>query len=72
MKERVEAALGMIKFVLRREDGDLELVEVTDGVVKIRLTGACQSCPMSGKTSQDIERHLKQQVPEVKAVEFVA
>ena len=74
MKERVEAALADVRPALQRDGGDVELVEVTeDGVVKVRLTGACRGCPMAQMTLQmGIERVLKQAVPEVKAVEAVA
>jgi Fe-S cluster biogenesis protein NfuA len=74
MKEEVEAALGQIRPVLQRDGGDVELVEVTEeGVVKVRLTGACHGCPMAQMTLQmGIERVLKEAVPSVSAVEAVA
>lgn len=74
MKEKVEAALAEVRPSLQRDGGDVELVEVTDeGVVKVRLTGACHGCPMAQMTLQmGIERYLKQQVPEVKTVEAAA
>lgn len=74
MREKVEAALGDVRPALQRDGGDVELVEVTDdGVVKVRLTGACKGCPMAQMTLQmGIERVLKEAVPEVKAVEAVA
>ena len=74
MKERVEAALAEVRPALQRDGGDVELVQVTDdGVVKVRLTGACCGCPMAQMTLQmGIERVLKQSVPEIKAVEAVA
>lgn len=74
MKEKVEAALAQVRPALQNDGGDVELVEVTeDGVVKVRLTGACRGCPMAQMTLQmGIERVLKQAVPEVKAVEAVA
>ncbi len=74
MREKVEAALADVRPSLQRDGGDVELVEVTDGgVVKVRLTGACHGCPMAQMTLQmGIERYLKQQVPEVSAVEAVA
>ncbi|THB66357.1 MAG: NifU family protein, partial [Desulfovibrio sp.] len=51
MKEQVEQALAKIKPVLQADGGDVELVEVTDnGIVKVRLTGACKGCPMSQMT----------------------
>jgi Fe-S cluster biogenesis protein NfuA len=70
MKEKVEATLGRIKPALQADGGDLELVEVTpEGVVKVRLKGACAGCPMSQMTlKMGIERELKKEVPEVKEV----
>ena len=70
MKEKVEATLGRIKPALQADGGDVELVEVTpEGVVKVRLTGACAGCPMSQMTlKMGIERELKKEVPEVKEV----
>jgi Fe-S cluster biogenesis protein NfuA len=70
MKERVESALNKIKPSLQVDGGDVELVEVTpDGIVKVRLTGACAGCPMSQMTlKMGIERAIKQEVPEIKEV----
>ena len=70
MKEQVEKALDKIRPALQRDGGDVELVEVgDDGVVKVKLTGACGGCPMSQVTlKQGIERVLKQEVPSVKEV----
>lgn len=70
MKEKVEAALNKIRPMLQADGGDVELVEVVDGVVKVRLQGACAGCPMSQMTLRNgIERVLKQEIPEIKAVE---
>jgi Fe-S cluster biogenesis protein NfuA len=67
MKERIEAALEKIRPALQADGGDVELVEVNDGVVSVRLTGACGSCPMSTMTlKMGVERALRQAVPEVK------
>jgi Fe-S cluster biogenesis protein NfuA len=69
MKEKVEVALNKIRPALQADGGDVELVDVADGVVKVRLTGACGGCPMSQMTlKMGIERHLKKEVPEVKEV----
>lgn len=69
MKEKIEAALDRIRPYLQRDGGDVELVAVEDGVVKVRLKGACGGCPMATLTlKQGIERTLKQTVPEVKEV----
>ncbi len=73
MKERVEEAMKSIRPLLQADGGDVELVEVTDdGVVRVRLTGACGGCPMSQITlSRGIEARLKAAVPEVSRVESV-
>jgi Fe-S cluster biogenesis protein NfuA len=70
MKEEVEKVLEMVRPGLRADGGDVELVEVTDdGIVKVRLTGACGSCPMSTMTlKMGIERALKEKVPGVTEV----
>lgn len=71
MKEKVEQALGEIRPALQADGGDVELVDVTpDGIVKVKLTGACHGCPMAEMTlRQGIETHLKERVPEVTSVE---
>lgn len=72
MKENVEKALQTIRPSLQADGGDIELVDVVDGVVKVRLTGACGGCPMSQMTlKMGVEKVLKQQVPEVKSVETI-
>ncbi|MCK5589684.1 MAG: NifU family protein [Dehalococcoidales bacterium] len=69
MREKVEAALKQIRPALQADGGDVELVDVNDGIVKLRLKGACAGCPMATMTLQHgIERVLKEQVPEVKEV----
>ena len=69
MNEKVKAALDLIRPSLQADGGDVELVDVKDGVVKVRLTGACGGCPMSTMTlKKGIERILKEKVPEVKEV----
>lgn len=73
MKQQVEEALNDIRPHLQADGGDIELVEVTeDGVVKVRLMGACSGCPGAQMTLQlGVERAVKERVPEVKAVEAV-
>lgn len=73
MRERIEEALNKIRPALRADGGDVEFVSISeDGVVKVRLQGACGGCPMSQLTLRmGIERILKKEVPEVKAVESV-
>ena len=69
MKEKVEAALAKIRPALQADGGDVELVSVNEGVVSLKLKGACSGCPMASMTlRQGIERVLKEQVPEVKEV----
>ncbi len=72
LKASVEQALTKIRPLLQRDGGDIELVEVTDGVVKVRLTGACKGCPMSQMTlKQGVERLLMKEVPGLKSVQAV-
>ncbi|MFQ6108385.1 MAG: NifU family protein [Candidatus Aminicenantales bacterium] len=69
MQEKVEKALEKIRPALMADGGDVKLVEVRGGVVKVRLTGACGGCPMSQMTlKMGIERHLKKEVPGVREV----
>ena len=69
MQEKVEEVLNKIRPALMRDGGNVELVEVSDGTVKVSLTGACAGCPMSTMTlKMGIEKLLKQEVPEVKEV----
>jgi Fe-S cluster biogenesis protein NfuA len=70
MREKVEEVLKKIRPNLQADGGDIELVDVVDGVVKVRLTGACGTCPMSTMTlKMGVERILKEQIPEIKSVE---
>jgi len=69
MREKVEAALARIRPALQADGGDVELLDVKEGVVSVRLIGACDGCTMSRITLQNgIERILKHEVPEVKSV----
>ncbi|MEJ2738363.1 MAG: NifU family protein [Dehalococcoidia bacterium] len=69
MKEKVIEALSEIRPALQADGGDVELVDIDDGVVKVRLKGACGSCPMSTMTLKNgIERLLKERVPDVKEI----
>jgi Fe-S cluster biogenesis protein NfuA len=71
-KKLVEVALEKIRPMLQRDGGDIELVEVNDGVVKVRLTGACKGCPMSQMTlKQGVEKLLLKEVPGLKEVQAV-
>ncbi|MFQ5974818.1 MAG: NifU family protein [Candidatus Hydrothermarchaeales archaeon] len=72
MKEKVEELISKIRPNLQADGGDIELVSVDDGVVKVRLTGACGHCPMSQMTLKfGVESFLKENLPEVKRVEAV-
>ncbi len=67
MREKVEAALDKIRPALMADGGGVELVDVKDGVVTVRLTGACGSCPMSTMTLRmGVERVVKEEVPKIK------
>ena len=69
MREKIEKALENIRPALQADGGDIELISVEDGVVKVRLMGACGGCPMSSMTmSQGVEQAVKKAVPEVKKV----
>ncbi len=70
MREQVQAVLDEVRPALQRDGGDVELVDVTpDGLVKVKLTGACGGCAMATYTlKMGIERTLKQAIPEVKEV----
>jgi len=69
----IEQALAKIRPFLQRDGGDIEFVDLTeDGVVKVRLTGACKGCPMSQMTlKQGVERALMKEVPGLKEVQAV-
>ncbi|PKN11367.1 MAG: hypothetical protein CVU69_12805 [Deltaproteobacteria bacterium HGW-Deltaproteobacteria-4] len=70
MREAVEKALNLVRPALQADGGNVELVDVAaDGVVSVKLTGACGSCPMSTMTlKMGVERVLKEQVPGVTSV----
>jgi Fe-S cluster biogenesis protein NfuA len=68
MKEKVQKAIDLIRPSLQADGGDVELIDVSsDGVVKVKLTGACQGCPMSQMTlKMGIEKIIKSQLPDIK------
>ena len=69
MREEVEAVLEKVRPTLQADGGDVELVDVEDGIVSLKLTGACDGCPMASMTLRNgIERILRMEVPEVKEV----
>ncbi len=72
MREKVENTLNLIRPSLQADGGDVELVDVENGIVKVRLTGACAGCPMSQMTlKQGIESYIKKAIPEIVSVEEV-
>lgn len=71
-KEKVEDALNKIRVALKTEGGDIELIEIKDDIVYVRLTGACGVCPMSTLTLKNwVTTTMKKEIPEVKAVQAV-
>ena len=69
LKDKVEVVLNKVRPALVADGGNVELVDVKDGVVKVKLVGHCAGCPMSQMTLKNgIERMLKQEIPEVKQV----
>lgn len=72
MKDKIEKALAKVRVALQQDGGDIELVSFENGVVKVRLKGACAGCPMSQMTLANfVETELKNVVPEIKRVEAV-
>ena len=70
MQEKIKETIDKIRPMLQADGGDVEFVDFEDGVVKVRLKGACAGCPMSQMTIKNgIERLLKLKIPEVKSVE---
>jgi Fe-S cluster biogenesis protein NfuA len=69
MREKVEQALNLVRPMLQRDGGNVELIDIEGTKVKVRLTGACKGCPMSQMTLKSgIEKVIKQEVPEVTEV----
>ena len=69
MREKVEEVLNKIRPSLKADGGDLELIDVKDGIVSVKLTGHCAGCPMSSMTLKNgIERILKEEIADVKEV----
>ncbi len=68
-KTNVETALDKIRPALKADGGDVKVVEIKDGIVKVKLVGACGGCPMSTMTLKNaVEKVIKEQIPEVKQV----
>lgn len=69
MREKIEKALEAIRPALQADGGDIQLVSVENGIVKVRLTGACGGCPMSGVTmTEGVEQAIKKAAPQIKKV----
>jgi Fe-S cluster biogenesis protein NfuA len=72
MKEKILEVLDEIRPALQADGGDVEFIDYNDGIVHVRMQGACGSCPMSLMTlKQGIEARMKAKIPEVKAVEQI-
>lgn len=70
MEDRIKAVLETIRPALQADGGDVEYIDFNDGVVTVRMMGACGNCPMSQMTlKQGIEKRLKAEIPEVVTVE---
>ncbi len=71
-KEQVEGVLDKIRVGLKTEGGDVELIDIKDDIIYVRLTGACGTCPMSTLTLKNwVETTMKKEIPEVKAVQAI-
>ena len=72
LKDRVEAVLEKVRVGLKSEGGDIELVDVRDNVVYVKLKGACGTCPMSTLTMKNwVETSIKKEIPEIMSVQAV-
>ena len=72
MEEKIKLSLDKIRPALQSDGGDVEFVSYNDGIVKVRLTGACGGCPMATMTLKNVvEQMIREDVPEVKRVESV-
>jgi Fe-S cluster biogenesis protein NfuA len=73
LREKVEQALDKVRTGLKSEGGDIELVDIKDNVVYVKLKGACGTCPMSTLTMKNwVETSLKKEIPEILAVQAVS
>ena len=73
MRERVEQVINRIRPAVQMDGGDIELVDVVDGLVKLRLVGSCSGCPSSAMTlKMGIERAIRAEVPEITGVEAIS
>jgi Fe-S cluster biogenesis protein NfuA len=73
MKDRVEKVINRIRPAVQMDGGDIELIDVVDGLVKLRLVGSCSGCPSSTMTlKMGIERAIRAEVPEITGVEAIS
>ena len=73
MKDRVEQVINRIRPAVQQDGGDIELVDVVDGLVRVRLVGSCAGCPSATMTlKQGIERAIRAEVPEITGLESVS
>jgi Fe-S cluster biogenesis protein NfuA len=72
MKDRVEQVINRIRPAVQMDGGDIQLVDIVDGLVRVRLSGACHGCPSSMMTlKMGIERAIRAEVPEITGVEAI-
>lgn len=72
IRERVEDVLNKVRVGLKSEGGDIELIDIKDNIVYVKLKGACGTCPMSTLTMKNwVESTIKKEIPEIKAVQAV-
>ncbi len=72
LREDVEKVLDQVRVGLRRDGGDIELVDIRDNIVYVRLKGACGTCPMSTLTLKNwVEANLRKAIPDIRAVQSV-
>jgi Fe-S cluster biogenesis protein NfuA len=72
LKEKVQKAIAEVRPNLQADGGDIELMDVENGIVKVKLKGACAGCPMSAMTVKwGVENYLKKKIPEIAKVETI-
>ena len=72
LRENVEKVLERVRISLKSEGGDIELIDVKDSIVYVKLMGACGTCPMSKLTMKNlVESSIKKEIPEIKAVQAI-
>jgi Fe-S cluster biogenesis protein NfuA len=72
LRDKIEEVLNTVRISLKSEGGDIELLDVRDDIVYVKLKGACGTCPMSTLTMKNlVESSIKKEIPEIKAVQAV-